>query len=321
MRFPQIDHRGVPWPVVFALLVLGGCSDDSFIPGVRELPKQQADFFPLVTGSEWTYDESFSVRIIPMDGSPEPPPEVLYAEGRRRLTGTETFSGREYTVEHRILFADSAPDTFETWSRYRQDATGLYVADLPISQPPASVHRNPPGAVAAGYGARCLGQTYLAKKRDLSASVRAVLREHIDRGRRLSELPTLSGDSNDPAVEELKLLAYPLRPTAQWTVRAQPKLVVAFVESEDTLNLAAGQLEAYRIRFESELLDEADFELRWYGTCGGLRTVTHLETMATDSSTGEVVLIITEEIEELVALQITGSSRCSVTPNQLAPSR
>jgi hypothetical protein len=230
----------------------------------------------------------------------------LEAQGVRTLVGTETVFDREYVVEYQIIFSESAPDTFEAWFRYRQDEWGLFAADVPSTQPPASQGPDAPAPRQATEWFRPWLDGLPNTNRHGSPHLAPVLSEHLRQGRLLRNLsPSVLNVHTGSPDNEVKLLAYPLDIDTRWTARAQPQITTAVVEALETIELAAGTMDAYRIRLESAALDPDDFVLWWYGPCGRLRTLTHIETIAVDSSTGESVLIVTEEIEELVGPGVT----------------
>jgi hypothetical protein len=236
--------------------IVSACGQDDVQVGV---PKPQTPFFPLSIGSEWTYQESFTVEFVSLGGGVVPPPRRLEATSTRRLTGVERRLDRTYVVEHEVMFSDSVTDTTHTWIRYRQDESGLYSADVPGNQPPDS------SSASAALG--------------------------------------IDGDN------ESTVLAYPLRVGAEWVVRRTP-MISAVVEARDTLRLDAGTFDCYRIRVSSETSGPEDVMLRWFGSCGRLRTLTHTEVFAVDVGTGDTTLVITEEIAELRAFALEGASRC-----------
>jgi len=114
---------------VAAALALTGCeSDDPVFPAPEGPPSPPASFYPLSSGNQWRYDLTFALRIQDEETGDLILSDTLRAEGAARLIGTESFDGREYQVEEFVVSQDGSTDT--TWTRLRQDTTGLYMADL-----------------------------------------------------------------------------------------------------------------------------------------------------------------------------------------------
>ncbi len=113
---------------------------------------------------------------------------------------------------------------------------------------------------------------------------------------------------------EATLLRYPLEPGARWLRSPLGLPVTLVVEDSETLDLAPGSIRAYRLRREFLTLSPEDFSTVWYGRCGRLRFEEHRETMAKDALTGEVVLIISDNIIELVELHLVDPGACTVEP-------
>ncbi|UCH83380.1 MAG: hypothetical protein JSW50_13115, partial [Candidatus Latescibacterota bacterium] len=110
--------------------------------------------------------------------------------------------------------------------------------------------------------------------------------------------------------EEIARLSYPLHPGAVYPVRTEPFGVDAAVDGIEVLDLPAGRFHGYRIRIISELLDPDDQVVLWYGRCGELGSLIHLETIAMDVETGEMVRIISTETSWLSGLALTDPGRC-----------
>ncbi|MEJ2721805.1 MAG: hypothetical protein P8181_11805 [bacterium] len=281
-------------------------------------------FYPLALGNHWTYERRFEIRIIPIDDAGEPltgeTRDVFEGTVERRLTGSEALFDRDYRVESLVLYVAGDPDTVREWRRYRQDRAGLYLADVSLHQPPAG---SPPGSGVrvngAGRGALHPGIPRWDRIAHLfetmpSSAARDGWRRHADRIRRVrallapGALPT--GPPGGPNAEEIVLLQYPLHPAAAYAIRSEPFHVDSVVEALEVIDLPAGRFVGYRIRIENELLDPDDQVYVWRGRCGELGSSIHVETLAMDVETGEVVRIITEETDWLSGLDLNEPGRC-----------
>lgn len=154
------------------------------------------------------------------------------------------------------------------------------------------------------------GREYVVEERRLIDPVRnitirdTVLLRQDDTGLyaiRMGQLPE----------NESVILRYPLEPGAEWLRRPLGPPVTLTVEDRDTLDLASGMREAFRIRLEFAALGPEDFSRVWYGPCGFLRSTGHQETMAKNALTCEIALIISDDSTELVALDLTDPGRCA----------
>jgi len=224
--------------VIAFVLLLPACEDDSVRPAPAEAPL----FYPLAIGSNWHFDHARTVRFLTADGLTEVrPPLELRDIFERALTGTEQIAGTEYVTEREIAYALDAPDTVVSWRRYRQDATGLFRAVVPVAVPPGAV---PP----------------------------------VD------------------SLAEVPVLTYPLEAGSEWHTSTA---VLRSVEALDTLSIPAGTMAGYRIRITRPADGADDEHHEWYGSAGLLKTRDHVEVLASDVLTGEVVRIVSDDTAEL----------------------
>ncbi|HLQ67183.1 MAG TPA: hypothetical protein VK123_08140 [Candidatus Limnocylindrales bacterium] len=254
------------------------------------------------------------ITSVPTGGGP-PFVELSFQDDiSRELTGTETLLGRSYTllteahVESGSFGGD--PNPFTYWIRYRQDQSGLYEADVDVTQPPAAAStdaaRVQAGAresrrpLPAEWRARLPVEQVAAYERawnsiqDKSAAVREMLGA---RSSALRPAGLLDG--------EITRLTYPMRPGAEWTIRPEP-FFGATVEGVDNLDLPAGRFPAYRIRIEGEAFGSDDIVHFWFGRSGQLQVKYHLESVMTDVDGNEIGRLVddyNEAVDSLTLLQ------------------
>jgi hypothetical protein len=302
----------------------------------RVQPPRAREFFPLALGNQWTYDRRFEITIVDFDGSTDPlddgTTEVFEATAKHTLTGIEEHFGRDYTVEARVIHVTGSPDTTRSWFRFRQDHAGLYQAMVSTREPPAGVSMGDnPGSIRTGAGRRPIDVGIPSWERVArlmaktpTAALRDGWRRHVERillaraslrpdaGSTVGPAmdPTLAGRPGGPYPEELIRLLYPLHRGTEFFLRTEPFAVVAVVEATEVLDLPAGRFNGYRIRINNEQLDPEDVVLVWRSRCGELGSFIHVETLAMDVETGEVVRIITKETSWLSGLSLKEPGRC-----------
>src|SRR5688572_7112163 len=136
---PMNSSRLALLPVGLALALLAvGCSSKSRTPlspltaqGVLERdahlaagPSANGGFYPLAVGNRWHLS-----RIFTLDYHGYGADTIRTSKDRVNI-GTETVAGRTYFVEEETATQDSRPgEVFRSWSRYRQDQSGLYYRD------------------------------------------------------------------------------------------------------------------------------------------------------------------------------------------------
>jgi hypothetical protein len=257
------------------------------------------EFYPLAVGNEWTYRRTFTIEVDILGGTGDPFVETFEGTVERRIIGSEEVSGQVYLVEQSTLAANGQPDVSTTWTRFRQDHAGLYVADVATNDPPGSMPMGPRSPV-------------------FPFTVGKAWREHARRLEILHRLlePGLGGSAaiarrpGDVRPGELKRLSYPLHPKSTWFNRVDPFVVRSEVEAHEVLDLPAGRFPCYRVRVDNEFLDPDDRMVIWYGRCGRLSHFIHAETWAVDAETGEMAHITTEEIERLAGLALVEPGGC-----------
>jgi hypothetical protein len=269
-------------------------------------------FFPLTVGNRWHAVGVGHITSVPTGGGP-PFVELSFQDDiSRELTGTETLLGRSYTllteahVESGSFGGD--PNPFTYWIRYRQDQSGLYEADVDVTQPPAASGGAARIAAEARGSRRALPSEWLARipvdqvaayerawnsLQDRSAAVRAALGPQSSA---LRSAGLLDG--------EITRLSYPMRPGAQWTIRSDP-FFGSTVEGVDNLDLPAGRFPAYRIRIEGEAFGSDDIVHFWFGRSGQLQAKYHLESVMTDVDGNEIGRLVddyNEAVDQMTLL-------------------
>lgn len=237
--------------LLLAAAALGGCSSPN-PTGPPDTPPNNG-FVPLETGNTWQSVVTQVTTTTYLDGTPSPPPTVLNLTAERSIIGVEEIAGQVYAVEE-LALSDGAQTTF-AWTRYRQDAAGLYSASVPTSQPPAM-----PTALLI----------------------------------------------EEPADGERTRLRYPLESGTTWAVTATER---ATVETIETLQLPAGNVDAYRIRVESAAGGPDDFVLLWYSGCGLVRWTSH-QVIRAGGPGGANLIIVRDYLEELAAITLAGDIAC-----------
>lgn len=271
-------------------------------------------FFPLQIGNHWRAASDDHYRAGPFEG---PPYEELriHTEYDRTLIGTETVSGRQYVVLQETWTANdpftAEPRSGTYWIRYRQDALGLYEADVSLPTPPNLDSRDAtPVAPLTGDSApletlsHALSPSNSIPKEQTplfeAARERLYARAAIARSTFNHWVSAAgSGRSRGGVLPgEITRLLYPLHPGASWVSRADP-LFSSQVEAIENLTLPAGRFTGYRIRIDNEALGPGDFVYLWMGRSGELAARLHLESDITDDD-GTVLGKATEDYDEVL---------------------
>jgi hypothetical protein len=236
--------------------IAAGCGDDPAGPDAPESPP--LPFYPLESGSRWTYGYTFAVEMYDPDTGAKLDADTSVADIDVRLTDADTVNSVVYLVEQTVFQSETGVDT--AWVRLRQDEDGLYAAVIDRNQ-------------------------------------RTV-------GGNLAALPV--------ALSEFVPLRYPLAPGAQWDVFPGSDAVTASVEALDTLDTPAGSMPAWRIRIDTFDQLPDDWHRVWYGRCGKIRDITHVEFIAIDPQTREAVRIVREESMTLEGIDLVEPRDCAL---------
>jgi len=135
-----MDRKTIVLALAVVAALTAGCADDGVAPPRgTSADTLEVRSVPLDVGTRWSYRHTVTTLYLDGDGNDIAPPRELHASGVRELTRTETIGEREYVVETETIVADGAGEPVVRWRRYRQDAGGLYRADVPTAVPPDSV--------------------------------------------------------------------------------------------------------------------------------------------------------------------------------------
>ena len=274
-----------------------------------------AALYPLELGNRWVHEQHSVEVLIPRGGDPQ----FLYEQRStlaRGIVCEEAIGGRTYRVEHQTTL-DSVETPFR-WVRMRQDARGLYEADVDISVPPPCYRgardANPPVTPAvtaraafdrvmerAGSTAsRAAWQTAWQRQELKLEAARAFLAGGITP-------ESFRRDTRLPPEGELLRLAAPLRPGGTWVVRRDPRFT-STIEAFESLAMPAGRFEGYRIRMGSEFFGPQDRVLTWYGKDGYLRGNYHIVSDAITDAGTRVGALVFDFDEVLVQIALVGRS-------------
>lgn len=305
--------------VLAALLpVLTGCTTDRPAahriadPPLGVSAATAGHFYPLEQGHRWSYAGETTIRIRLNDGSP-PSELVLQVDEERVIDGIERRSDRDYLIERQTTIESLDPTPIVSWVRYRQDRTGLYEADVALSEPPvdagpgpglatnARPQRSAPSALLTGLSPDL--RPYLAAAWGRLEAKRLAATAALGRGR----FPA-RGVVGEGAPSELTRLQYPLHPGQAWDIRLDPPFA-SRVERQETLDTPAGRFAAWRIRVLPPELGPTDEVVSWYSRCGYLGLRIHIETELADPSGPLGTLTLDQEMV-LTGLDIGGTGRC-----------
>ena len=279
----------------------------------RSVPRYPLKKQPLRLGDRWRYDVRFSLEFR-VEGGPPRPPGTFLGVAECELIGTEERFGREYIIEECRLYGVDQTDTLTTWARFRQDRTGLYQAGVFDTEPPTSATgagQVPPLSVADRRYLAPLGWSDFASRVEphYRAAARIAWRALLEKLASVYNLRAAGATETLPH-NEVRRVAYPLRPGVEWTIREAPFRVDAVARRRVFLQLPVGTLIADRIHITNSLLGPEDVVRAWYGRCGRLRTFMHMELRAMDPETGEIVTIIIEEDRKLSSVELHPNNGC-----------
>jgi len=296
-------RRSVVFLLTLAFAVFAvGCSTKSSTPlgplavqGVSERPgssgvaaavdpSTNGGFYPLAVGNRWHLSRVFTLDYHGLGA------DTIRTSTDRVNIGTETRSDRTYFVEEETSTQDSRPgEVFQSWSRYRQDRSGLYYPDVCTCEPPVldtAGDRLLPRAVASpvpAMGNIGMGLSRRVAPKDQEAFDRALieLSSRMDRMRSAIARSTqaLAGTSGRPGGAdsgEVALLRYPLHVGESWQIRPDFDLIWT-VEGVERLETPAGGFPAYRIGVSVPQGGPEDFARIWFGRAGQLAYRIHIE--------------------------------------------
>jgi len=277
----------------------------------------KSGFYPLQQGNRWDYHRTFEFQIIP-DNAPPSPPEVFLSNIESEIVGTEQLFGRSYVVQKDT--ETEGPYTFLRWIRFRQDASGLYEADVSIGVPAALTTEGSPGRSNRNTitrAARSLKERMIAAQPVLlDEPYRALLDQHLARRAAILSALSLGSSRNVIAAPpggalsgEITRLRYPMHRGATWNIRNFP-LFASTVEGPEMLDLPIGKRNATRVRITPPgQASVADIFL-WYNRCGLLRLTIHIESEASDSTGQPIGRIVSREEQVITGLDLVDRNGC-----------
>jgi hypothetical protein len=127
----------------------------------------------------------------------------------------------------------------------------------------------------------------------------AVYRADVD-----ASIPPGEVDVTALGIDEQTHLRLPVSIGDSWQLRPGVPAIVLTVVSLDTISLATGPVTAYRVSIERAGAGENSYEYVWYNAGGMIRREKHVEIIAVDAQTGEMVFILTNEVEELTSIEL-----------------
>jgi hypothetical protein len=99
---------------------------------------------------------------------------------------------------------------------------------------------------------------------------------------------------------EIQTLAYPMHVGSTWAIRGAP-LFRATVETHEKFR----GFSAWRVRIDSEFLQQDDYVHVWYSRCGELGHRFHFENEATSPEGIRIGRLVSDEIVDLIDLDIS----------------
>lgn len=223
-------------------------------------------FYPLQQGDRWSYEGDARFTIL-RPGADPIELHYRYTESHT-IRGTELRDGHEYVLREQVRdeLVEPDGDTWTTWTRMRQDRTGLFAAQDAFD-PPVDVSGSRAMREIASVGGRPLDFSALRDGGFTDAS----LAQFAERVARLREFARTGGVARRRLADlpgELTWLLYPLRPGTEWNI--VPGLVwPARVTGLEVLRTPAGALPAYRIEVNPGGFNtEGEWARLWYGRAG-----------------------------------------------------
>jgi len=272
-------------------------------------------FYPLELGNHWTFERRFTAVFLEADGSTTPVYDATTSI-EAELVCVEMLNGRSYVVEHDV--ETYGPDTFEQWVRMRQDASGLYEADVATNTPPSCATRPNRGggpqrihedrdaqiaerlaAVASSPGELSALQSAWDRIRERHEALHGVVGPGVG----------FLGKAGGPESGEITRLRYSLHTGQSWTIREDPEFT-SEDEGGEALHTPAGAISVRRIRVDSEFFGPGDRVVFWFGRHEGFVGLNaHTEGIATDVNGNPIGTFVTDDIINLVGLDLVGPGR------------
>jgi hypothetical protein len=260
--------------------------------------------YPLQIGNRWEYVVRSSSTVIG-PGGPEPP--STYERGWVTvITDVERWRSRDY---YRMLEYDADPRVqgppFGTFSLLREDAGGLYAADLPVFGPDGrmtngpgtaatAIQRQLDAAVDRARGTAAHRAAFHGAAAQLAAKVAALA---LGPG-----IPTAQTEPNSP---ELTLLRYPLFVGARWPLRVLP-LFERAVTGRERVRTPAGSTLAWRVQATppTPFTSSDDRIEYWYSNAGLIRNHARLSVDVVDVEGNVIGTMVYDSDQRLTAVRL-----------------
>jgi hypothetical protein len=254
-------------------------------------------FYPLDIGNRWIYESTVTITTA-MNGEPVGEPQVITSQHVVEQICRESRDGRVYTIEEERTIR-GGEEIRRDWVRYRQDAEGLFTANVAATTPPECE------GVSALEGHPSGNDENMTSMRGTAAA--HVLAEQVERGLYTGRIPFLAGDGTG----EITQLRYPLHPGQEWVPNEDVFSIQYRVEAVEVIDLPTGRTPAYRIRRSFPGYPNDDY-LHWYSRCGFLRSSAHSEAPIVGED-GEIVgTLLVDVVFEVQSMDLNGAQPCSV---------
>jgi hypothetical protein len=268
-----------------------------------------AGFFPLEIGNRWEYSHLKEAKSFNLDDSLVETWNITGSESHEMI-GTEDLLGRTYVVQQQDWEESSflGDDSGTIWVRYRQERSGLYEADLCVSDPPGPEESPFCGDPLLQAPSRISPKSVPPHLRDTWRKIqekRAVLAGLV-RGHGAPQGTRTTGAPGGVLPGELTRLAYPLHRGTEWTIREDP-LFLAEVISHDVIDVPAGRFPAWRVQISLPQFEaEGDEIYFWYGSSGFLKLYFHSVSEWTDPGGAVIGAFEWTETMDLTELHLEG---------------
>jgi hypothetical protein len=315
-------------PILLSLLVVSCSKKSSPYHSVEPLAARQViedgkpdvtgarEFYPLKLGNHWTFERHFTAVFVEDDGTIAP---IIDAHTgiESELVCEETIGGLSYIVEHDVETFES--EVFDNWVRMRQDAAGLYEADVATSIP-ASCDTRPsrsgsPQRISDDTEARILERLAAAASNPaelvaLQSAWDQVRERYVAlHGVVGPGVGLLGGKAGGVQSGEITRLDYPLHTGQTWVVRDDPDYS-STDEGADVLHTPVGTISARRIRIDSEFFGPGDRVIFWFGRHEGFVGLNaHTEFIVTDGNGDPIGKVVSDDVVRLVGIDLVGAGR------------
>lgn len=265
-------------------------------------------FYPLALGNRWQLSRVMTLEYT-IWGEPPGPVEVVKTTYDFEQICREDWFGVEYMIEEQ-RWQDDQGDSGTRWIHYRQDTTGLYEADVSVTQPPECT--TPPRSTVVASRKSLADQAWSHLIERLPEASRATARAKSDEIRQRIEVavgPSRAGWATTGG-SELTRLRYPLTPGQSWYVWSD--LLLAEVEAVEVLALPVGDVPAHRVRLTwVDFPDDLDIVF-WWGRCGQLAYTVRFEFPVFDDTGRPIGTVLATEVEQVEDINLVDVRACTI---------